>query len=490
MFIIIPFLCLSATGHTEEITVAPYEQALIELINEAREDPLSMATSLEIDTEKILQDFPGLRTVLEDGLPPLRFNENIYEAARLHTTDMMDNGYYAHDSLDGRTYNDRIIESGYEPVVTGESLAMLGFANFIDTDEAVNLIFEKMFIDELSGQRERNILNPEFRDIGVSIMAGPFTLDGFNLNVYLATSDFASAEEYLIESELMLLINQARDNPLAMAASLGMDTEKILQNLPELQEILQEGGLPPMTFNRRLYAAGAAYIQEISDIFEEDQGKEPPPGSPWHPPQWSEYVSYDDPSYDERIQEQGYTPLTTGETAVSLKYESSTEPAQIARVLFEAMFRDELNPNREEERNIVNPLFNELGINYGRVIFVQEEEVTDTYHILVCDFGARDNEHNTSLVGGVYTDLDEDGLYTPGEGISGISVSIEGNATAFDIATNSVGGFNARVEPGEYTISALLTNDEVKTQTVELGEGNRAIWFIMEREENEETLDM
>ena len=459
------------------------------MINEAREDPLAMATSLGIDTEKILQDFPELRTVMEDGLPPLRFNEKLYEAAQEHTGDMMDNNYYAHDSSDGRTYDDRMRESGYEPVVSGESLDMLGFANFIDPDEAVRLIFEKMFIDELSDREERNILNPEFRDAGISIMAGPFTLDGLHLNVYLVTSDFAGTEAYLIESELLELINQAREYPAAMAESLGMDTEKIFQDLPELHEILKEGGLPPLTFNRRLYAAGTVYIQEIVDMLEVDGGKEPPPGSPWHPPQWSDYVSYNDPFYDDRIQEQGYTPLKTGEIAISLKYESSSEPEQIARVIFEAILRNELN-SKEEERNILNPLFNELGINYNRVICVKGEEEIATYHLLVCDFGASSNERDPSLTGGVYTDSNQDGLYNPGEGISGIAVSIEGADTAFTMVTNVAGYFTGRVEPGEYNVSVYMPNEEVRVRTVELGEENKAVWFRIEIEEGKEKLDM
>jgi len=463
----------------------------LELINDAREDPLNMATSMGMDADQILQDFPELRDILTDGLPPLSFNQNLYEAASAHTKDMLDKGYYAHDSLDGRTYDDRIIESGYDPVVSGESLGMLGFANFIDPDEAVRLIFENMFSDELNPSRteKRNILNPELREAGVSVCTGAFNLGGSFFNVYLTTCDFAGSEMYLIESELLVLINQARENPLAMATSLGMDTDQILQDFPELRDILIDG-LPPLTFNRNLYAAGTAYIQEMIDIIEEGSGKLPP-GSPWHPPQWYDYT-FDDPYYDDRICEHGYLPLVTGETIRLLESYSSLElePAQAARILFEAIFKDELNPDREEERNILNPIFKEVGISLGAINFSQGEELTSIYHLLVCDFGAPITEQDPSLTGIVYEDLDQDGFYSPGEGIPGIAISIEGVDTVLNLATNQAGGFTVRLELGEYKVSAYLDDDEVRVETVNLAEENQAVWFRIEIEESQEKLDM
>ncbi len=463
----------------------------MELINEAREDPLNMATSLGMDADQILRDFPELRDILTDGLPPLSFNQNLYEAASAHTRDMLEKGYYSHDSLDGRTYDDRIIESGYDPVVTGESLGMLGFANFIDPDEAVRLIFENMFRDELNptGTEKRNILNPELREAGVSLCTGVFNLGGSFFNVYLTTCDFAGNEMYLIESELLTLINQAREDPLAMATSLGMDTDQILQDFPELRDNLIDG-LPPLTFNRYLYTAANALPQEVIQMPEDGEG-EPPPGSPWHPPQWYDYT-FDDPYYDDRIQEHGYLPLLTGEIIRLLESYSSLElePAQGARILFEAIFKDELDPDREGERNILNPLFKEVGIGFGAVTLNQGEELIYTYHLVVCDFGAPITEQDPSLTGIVYEDLDQDGLYSPGEGIPGIVISIEGAEKTVDLFTNVAGGFTVRLEPGEYKVSAYLPDDEVRVETVDLAEENKALWFRIEIEERQEKLDM
>ena len=50
------------------------------------------------------------------------------------------------------------------------------------------------------------------------------------------------------EAKLLQLINQARENPLTVAASLGMDPEQILADFPEWHDLLTQG-LPPLTFS-------------------------------------------------------------------------------------------------------------------------------------------------------------------------------------------------------------------------------------------------
>ena len=122
-----------------------YEVAFLGMINEARENPLATASFLGMDPDQILLDFPELEEILTKGLPPLTFHKNLYEAAKNHTADMFKKGYYAYNSLDGRTYEDRIMATGYVPVAAGESLGLSGFSNFIDPGASARTIFESMF---------------------------------------------------------------------------------------------------------------------------------------------------------------------------------------------------------------------------------------------------------------------------------------------------------------------------------------------------------
>ena len=333
------FLAFLASPSIALDVPSQYEQDLLQLINDARENPLIVASSLGMDADQILQNLPKLEDILINGLPPLIFNENLCAAAGAHTKDMLENNYYSHNSLDGRTCDDRIVESGYVPTATGESLGMLAFSNFIHPAAAVALIFKNMFRDELDPARteRRNILADDIEEAGIGFGSGTFKLDGSIYNVYLTTCDFAAGTPSVIELELLELINQARENPLAMASSLGMDPDQILEDFPELTEILTEG-IPPLSFNEKLYAAASAHAQDMLEN------------------EYYSYTSLDGRFAEDRIAENGYFSPVLGETLRLLATVDFLEPAEGTAMLFEQMFRHELSVNCAD-RNILNPEF-------------------------------------------------------------------------------------------------------------------------------------
>ncbi|MDD5724329.1 MAG: CAP domain-containing protein, partial [Syntrophales bacterium] len=139
-----------------------------------------VAASLGMDPEKILEHLPALHHILTEGLPPLAFNPQLYAAARSHAEDMLENGYYSHDSQDGRTYEDRIRDTGYDPVVMGQFMGLQCLGSDSDIDESgarldrlVFLMFKQIFTYELNpGAGERSILNPAFKEVGVGVIEG------------------------------------------------------------------------------------------------------------------------------------------------------------------------------------------------------------------------------------------------------------------------------------------------------------------------------
>ncbi len=355
---------------------SPHDEALLALINQARQDPLAVAASMGMDPKKILKDLPELKKILKEGLPPVTFNGNLYEAARAHTADMFANGYYSHDSPDGRGYDARIRNSGYPAVTTGESLGMLLFANFIDPGDAVRFIFEYMFWDELDPLRKekRNILDPLLKEAGVSVDAGVLGLGGAPWNVYLATCDFGAVTSEP-EAALLQLINQARENPLTAAASLGMDTQQIIADFPELLDLLTQG-LPPLTFSGGLYGAARAHAEDMlaKGYYSHD--------------------SLDGRTYVDRIREAGYNPLDAGEY-MGLQclgtYPVDAEKVDwIARRIFEMYFTRELRPSSTERRIIMNPGLREVGISLITGTSIELGGTCgDFVLLLVADFGLR-----------------------------------------------------------------------------------------------------
>ena len=464
---VVLFLAFSVSPCPAQDVPSQHEQDLLQLINEARENPLIVATSLGMDADQILQDLPELRDILIYGLPPLSFNENLYAAASAHTRDMLENGYYSHDSLDGRTYDDRIGEKGYVPTATGESLGMLAFFNFIQPAEAVALIFENMFRYELDPARteRRNILASDLKEAGIALRTGTLVLSGSACNVYLATCDFGSSVRKL-ELEFFNLINQARENPLAVAESLGMDPDQIMQDFPELRDILIYG-LPPLTFNRNLYAAAGAHSQDMLE-----NG-------------YYSHFSLDGRTFEDRIRETGYDLLDAGENmalqCLSADFidENDDQIDRLVSLMFRKIFTRELRPDSAEERNILDPVLREVGISFITGTSSELGGICgDRVSLLVADFGFSFVHLDPSLVGVVYSDRDQDGLYSQGEGIPGVAMSIDGPSgfLNINIYTNKTGGFSAALAPGPYRIVALVDGQEM-IKYIELEEENQTVMF-------------
>jgi uncharacterized protein YkwD len=94
------------------------------------------------------------------GLQQLRSSAAIQNVARAYGLDMFAHGYLSHTSLNGHTLQDRLAEAGLQPQVAGENLAYAGTVR--DAERAL----------WLSEPHRRNILYPDFRDVGIAVIDG------------------------------------------------------------------------------------------------------------------------------------------------------------------------------------------------------------------------------------------------------------------------------------------------------------------------------
>ena len=78
-------------------------------------------------TDETLEVCQVYRLVNEErnavGLDPYDWNGDLGLAAQLHAEDMNDQGYFSHDSLDGRDFVERIDDAGYDGSARGENIA-------------------------------------------------------------------------------------------------------------------------------------------------------------------------------------------------------------------------------------------------------------------------------------------------------------------------------------------------------------------------------
>lgn len=417
--------------------------ALFHLINSARENPLAMAESLGLKRDQILVDLPDLKDILLSGLPPLVFNARLYQTAGDHTRDMLANNYYAYESIDGRTLDDRMNDAGYVALRSGESLGMMAFGNFMAADKAVFQMFTKMLKDELNPEfeGERRILNTAFKDLGVSVQGGVFKFDRFSANAYMATCDFgASVETY--ELQLLNLINQARNNPRAIAELNGADVKLFLTDFPEFADTFAYG-LPPVRFNASLYLSAE---EKINDMLENEYfGKTSPTGI----------------TLDQRMSAAGYGDAEWAGESLSLISTAGADISPLLTVpsLFNQMFFSDL---RTDEYGKVS-LLSEKAMDTGCRIQAAASMILsgDHLHLGVGDFGAPlinpMIKTDPVITGVVFTDENSNNLYDTGEEITNAAVTIwwaEGaSAPSWTVITNAAGGYALSVAPGLYRVS-------------------------------------
>ncbi len=95
------------------------------------------------------------------GLSSLRPNSRLDQAAQRHAEDMLTRRYFAHESPEGKTVRERARAAGYDWRAIGENLAEGQYS----IDEVVEGWLR-------SPTHRRNILNPDFEEMGVGLSLG------------------------------------------------------------------------------------------------------------------------------------------------------------------------------------------------------------------------------------------------------------------------------------------------------------------------------
>jgi len=139
------------------------------------------AVGLSSVEQRILELHNQVRA--DNGLQPLCVHPLLTEAARAHSQDMIDRGYFSHTSPDGETYPARIGRFGYASDIVGENIG--GGSDYLGEPDAV---FENWMN---SSEHSSAILNGSFREIGIGVSTG--TYEGYD-NTTRYTVDFGSGQ--------------------------------------------------------------------------------------------------------------------------------------------------------------------------------------------------------------------------------------------------------------------------------------------------------
>ena len=153
------------------------EQLSLERINRARLSPGAEAVSAGITLN---EGVPGADRLDTTPKQALAMNDQLTQAARAHSQDMLDRDYFAHDSPEGTTPADRVNNAGYVFTAAGENLAWRGTTGGLDNASVVEDQHLDLFVDkDVQGRGHRVImLGGGFQELGIGIVRGNFTQGG------------------------------------------------------------------------------------------------------------------------------------------------------------------------------------------------------------------------------------------------------------------------------------------------------------------------
>jgi uncharacterized protein YkwD len=121
------------------------------------------------------------------GLRPLKLNKRLSKAARRHARDMVRRNYFAHDTLGGGSFVDRIRRTGYlrgaQSWTVGENLAWGTHQS--SAPRAITTMWMN------SPGHRANILSPSFREVGIGLALGAPGANGGPSATY--ATEFGSA---------------------------------------------------------------------------------------------------------------------------------------------------------------------------------------------------------------------------------------------------------------------------------------------------------
>lgn len=93
--------------------------------------------------------------------PALRMNPALQKAAQAHAQDMLDRGFFAHESPSNTTVRERATKAGYKWRNIGENIA-----------EGQKSVDEVMTTWMNSPGHRQNMLEPRFRELGIGLVTG------------------------------------------------------------------------------------------------------------------------------------------------------------------------------------------------------------------------------------------------------------------------------------------------------------------------------
>lgn len=165
------------------------EQYMLELINRARQNPLAEASLYGIDLNQGLSS----GRISSNSKQPLAFNLKLIDSSRDHSQWMLDTDNFSHTGVGNSSPGDRMKNAGYDFTGSwtwGENIAWQGTTGTPNFTQYITDEHEGLF--KSPGHR-LNILEENFREIGIGANIGEFNYQSVDYNSVMTTQNFAKS---------------------------------------------------------------------------------------------------------------------------------------------------------------------------------------------------------------------------------------------------------------------------------------------------------
>ncbi len=280
------------------------------------------------------------------------------------------------------------------------------------------------------------------------------------LGISCSYADSADGDPSRLEALILERINSVRLDPWAEADRLGYDIDLLRKEIgPVIAEIWDQG-LKPLVWNSRLSKAAQNHIQDMLQHL------------------YYSHVSLDGTMPFDRIKKEGINPLFWAESMGAVAFENVISPEEAVNLILDGLFSDAF-AGGEEGSPLLDHVLTDIGFNFfgGRLSF---DKVDLNVFVFTADLIMPDprmeleglnsgfqnllTENNNAIIWGrVYKDLNSNGVYDPGEGLSRQTIVLRGPLGIYGpvdpswaIATGSCGCFFQILPVGNYD---MIIND-------------------------------
>ncbi len=278
----------------------------------------------------------------------------------------------------------------------------------------------------------------------ISILIMNFVIAGF---LIADTSSYSYGDPTDAEQAHLELINRARLYPEEEATLYNIDLN---EGLPA--STISSSPVQPLTMNNNLLNVARAHSQDmyVDDYFDhntESNGNTP-------------FV---------RMKNGGYNYSTAGENIAYTQgfYSNLVDPILY---LHKILFVDKNYPGRGHRVGILNSDFKEVGAGAYSTSQL-------TRHWITCDFGKSKDYTESFVLGVVYDDTNNNGVYDAGEGIKNCKLTI--TPSSEETFSASAGGYGIPISSGDYTITATHCDGTSVEQSFSIEDENIKIDFMI-----------